>query len=146
MMTTYLDLLPVPIRDAIFRIAEEPRILAVQRHLRWTLTYWKLALDREADQRRRAHARTPWGSEGHRCEPQCDWVRGGSRFTYVCWNGRYREALRTGVGDTDRLLPFRSTTMKRCRKNQTRPVCVSSKGEEYNGPRTLVRERSGALG
>ena len=59
-MATYLDLLPEPIHEYIYRLAARSRIKTVLIDLRQRMVFWRTALDREANQRRRAHKEIPW--------------------------------------------------------------------------------------
>ena len=110
-MATYLDLLPEPIHEYIYRLAARSRIKTVLIDLRQRMVFWRSALNREANQRRRAHEAPSWSMHVVHYQLQ------GMDIIHDPY--------------TDRLFPFRHSMMKvgaeagrRARKRQRKQKFV----------------------
>lgn len=110
---SYLDLIPVPVRDIVFTMAARERAEAMRAQLLHKMTYWRDVLNKEAGQRRKAHDHTPWGI----------WASLGWRHVGP-WSQRPY---------TDQLFPFSLSKMSRRsdRKKRHPPRCVRKPGWSY---------------
>ncbi len=109
---SYLDLLPEPIAEVVFKMTVRERADPVRVQLLYVMTYWRDALNKEAGQRRRAHDHTPWGVRGR---------FGGS-------------PVGPGVPEpyTDQLFPFSRSKMSRRKKKHHPPNCVRRSSWDLN--------------